>query len=155
MTYVTYATYLTYVEGKMAVDDPVRFESYSEARTHLKILLDAAADGRPALVRRGSGSVAVVDTQRLRGALGGVVTRAEVVAEAGGWSVFIPGVPVAADGATLDEAVEEMVDALREYAADWESRLRGAVNHARHWSLVQLIAVSDDDELRAWLVGDW
>lgn len=138
----------------MSVVDPVRFESYSEARAHLKILLDAAADGRPALVRRGEGAVAVVDAVRLRVALEALVTPPEVVAEAGGWSVFIPGVPVAADGVTFDDAIDEMVDALREYVADWESRLRGAPNHAQNWPLVQLVALSDDIDLRAWLAGD-
>jgi len=138
----------------MSIVDPVRFESYSDARAHLKTLLDAAADGRPALVRRAPDLVAVVDAHRLRQALVGIVPSAEVVAEAGGWSAFVPGVPVAADGSTFDEAVDEMVDALREYAADWEARLRLAPNHARHWPLVQLIAISDDDELRAWLIGE-
>ena len=40
--------------------------------------------------------------------------RIHVVPEADGWSVFIPGLPVSADGATIDEAVTEMVDALRD-----------------------------------------
>ena len=31
--------------------------------------------------------------------------RARIVREAGGWSVFVPGLPVAADGASLDAAV--------------------------------------------------
>lgn len=44
---------------------------------------------------------------------------AEVVAEAGAFSVFVPGIPVAAGGETFDEAVTETVDALREYAEDW------------------------------------
>jgi len=52
-----------------------------------------------------------------------------VVAEAGGWSIFVPGVPVAADGASFDEALEEMVDALREYAEDWQDHLLNAPNH--------------------------
>jgi predicted RNase H-like HicB family nuclease len=80
-------------------------------------------------------------------------SKAEVVAEAGGWSVFLPGLPLAADGATFDEAIEEMVQALREYAEDWQDRLRTAPNHEDNWGLVQLIALSDDVELRDWLVG--
>ncbi|MGH9113779.1 MAG: prevent-host-death protein [Acidimicrobiales bacterium] len=138
----------------MAAGEQVRFESYSQARAHLKALLDAAAEGRSALIRRATTTAAVVDASRLRAALAAVAPRAEVVAEAGGWSVFVPGVPVAADGPTFDEAVDEMIDALRDYAEDWESRLRSAPNHQQNWPLVQLIALSDDHGLRTWLVGE-
>ncbi|HWE90354.1 MAG TPA: hypothetical protein VG317_12910 [Pseudonocardiaceae bacterium] len=81
------------------------------------------------------------------------MSTAEVVSEAGGWSVFIPGLPVAADGATFDEAVTEMVAALREYADDWQDHLLGAPNHRASWGLVQLIRLSDDQRLRDWIVG--
>jgi predicted RNase H-like HicB family nuclease len=132
----------------------VHYESYSEARTHLKDLLDAAGEGRVATVRRESGRAAVVDVERLRHYLSLVCTaKAKAVAEADGWSIFIPGLPVAADGATFDEAVAEMIDALREYAEDWQDRLRMAPNHQENWGLVQLIALSDDAQLAEWLVG--
>jgi len=75
------------------------------------------------------------------------------VHEGGGWSVFIPGLPVAADGGSFDEAIIEMVDALREYAEDWQRRLLDAPNHRDNWGLVQLISISDDEQLRDWLVG--
>jgi len=70
-----------------------------------------------------------------------------------GWSVFIPGLPVSADGATFDEAITEMVDARREYAEDWQDRLLDAPNHRENWGPVQLISLSDDDQLREWIVG--
>lgn len=123
-------------------------------RAHLKDLLDAADEGRVATVRRDSGRAAVVDVERLRHYLALVCqSKVQAVAEAGGWSVFIPGLPVAADGATFGEAIGEMVQALREYAEDWQDRLRTAPNHQDHWGLVQLIALSDDQQLRNWLVG--
>lgn len=132
----------------------VHYDSYSEARAHLKDLLDAAARGRVATVRRESASAAVLDAGRLRRFLASVVpSRAQVVAEAGGWSVFIPGLPVAADGPTLDAAVEEMAQALREYAQDWQDRLAEAPNHRDNWGLVQLIGLSDDNQLRDWITG--
>lgn len=127
------------------------YGSYSEARAHLKDLLDAAERGVPATVRREGTVAAVVDAGRLRAGLARLCAPAAVVGEAGGWSVFIPGVPVAADGATLDEALDEMVDALREYAVDWQDRLREAGNHRDNWALVQLIALSSDEQLRDWL----
>jgi hypothetical protein len=133
----------------------VHVNGYTEARAHLTDLLDAAELGCPATVSRESSVTAVVDADRLRCllAVAGPV-RPQIVAEAGGWSVFLPGSPVSADGGTFDEAIAEMVDALREYAADWEERLRDAPDHRRQWGLVQLINLSDDDQIRGWLIGD-
>jgi predicted RNase H-like HicB family nuclease len=132
----------------------VHYDSYTEARNNLKNLLDAAENGQVATVRRDSATTAVLDATRLRYFLASVVpSRAQVVEEAGGWSVFIPGLPVAADGATFDEAIAEMVEALREYAQDWQDRLLHAPNHRENWGLVQLISLSDDDQLREWLTG--
>jgi predicted RNase H-like HicB family nuclease len=132
----------------------VHYDSYTDARTHLKDLLDAAERGRVATVRRDARTTAFVDRERLRYFLATVTpSRAQVVAEDGGWSVFISGLPVAADGASFDEALDEMIIALREYAEDWQERLLDAPNHAGNWGLVQLVSLSDDDQLREWLVG--
>jgi predicted RNase H-like HicB family nuclease len=137
-----------------AVMAAVHYDSYTEARAHLKDLLDAAERGRVATVRRDSSTTAVVDVERLRHFLASIIpSRAEVVPEAGGWSVFVPGLPVSADGSSFDEAIMEMVDALREYAEDWQQRLLDAPNHRDNWGLVQLISFSDDEQLRDWLVG--
>lgn len=133
----------------------VHFDSYTEARTHLKDLLDAADEGRVATVRRDAGRAAIVDVARLRHYLSLVrPAGAEVIAEDGGWSVFIPGLPLAADGPSFDEAIAEMVEVLREYAEDWQDRLRTAPNHEGNWGLVQLIELSTDEQLKDWLVGD-
>lgn len=129
------------------------YESYSEARGHFKDLLDAAARGRPVVVHRDRNAAAVVDADRFRRALGRICPKAQVVKEAGGWSVFIPGVPVAADGPDFRDAIEEMVDALREYAEDWFDRLLEVPNHRESWALVQLVALSDDEQLGEWLAG--
>lgn len=132
----------------------VHYESYTEARAHLKDLLDAAERGRVATVRRDAATAAVVDVERLRHYLASVSpSHAKVVAEADGWSVFIPGLAVAADGATFGAAVAEMIAALREYAEDWQDHLLDAPNHRDNWGLVQLISLSDDAQLRDWLVG--
>lgn len=110
------------------------YETPSDARKHIKDILDAAESGRPASVRRGTHRVAIVDADRLRYALGLLrPSGAKVVYEAGGWSIFIPGLPIAADGGTFDEVIEEMVDALREHAEDWSDHLLRAPNHAENW----------------------
>jgi predicted RNase H-like HicB family nuclease len=132
----------------------VHYASYSDARAKLKDLLDAAQRGRVATVRRDDLTAAVVDGERLRYFLANVcASRAQVVAEDGGWSVFIPGLPIAADGATFDAAIEEMIEALREYADDWQDHLLDAPNHRDNWGLVQMIELSTDEQLREWVVG--
>jgi hypothetical protein len=132
----------------------VHYDNYSQGRAHFRDLLDAARRGHAASVRREMDQVAVVDAQRLRAFIAATLPyRAQVVAEAGGWSILVPGLPLAADGSTLDDAVADMVETLREYAEDWHDRLSDAPNHAANWGLVQLIMFSDDDQLRDWLVG--
>jgi hypothetical protein len=75
----------------------------------------------------------------------------QVVAEAGGCTVFVLGLPIAADGATFEDAVAELVDALREYAADWRERLFDVPNHRDNRALVRMIDASDDEQLSRWL----
>lgn len=136
------------------MSSPVAYRSAREAREHFKDILDAADDGRPATVTRDDRRVAALDADRLVRFL--TATRpsnAQAVAENDGWSLFIPGIPVAADGATLDEAVEEMIDALRDYAGAWSDRLRLAPNHADNWGLVQIVSLATDDQLRDWLLA--
>lgn len=133
----------------------VRFQSYTEARGRFKDLLDAAQRGRVATVRRDSVTAAVVDGERLRSLLASSCRfRATVLAEDEGWSAYISGLPIAADGATLDEAIDDLIDALRDYADDWQERLVDAPNHRDNWGLVQLICLSTDEQLRQWLVGE-
>lgn len=130
----------------------VSFNTVTEARKHFRALIDAAETGRPATVRRDNHRAAIVDADRLRDALAArVPSGAQVVAEGGGWSVFLPGLPIAADSATFDDALDEMVSALREYADDWSDHLLHAPNHADNWVLVQLIELSTDEQLRSWL----
>jgi hypothetical protein len=132
----------------------VHYNSYTEARNKLKNLLDAAESGQVATVRRDAITAVVLDAERLRYFLASVVpSRAQVVQEAGGWSVFIPGLPVAADGVIFEEAIAEMVSALREYADDWQDHLLHAPNHRDNWGLVQLISLSSDEQLHEWLAG--
>jgi predicted RNase H-like HicB family nuclease len=135
----------------MSVTD-LHYDTVSEARAHFSALIDAAEAGVPATVRRDRRRAAVVDAERLRHFLVTVrPARAEVVAEGDGWSVLLPGLPIAADGETFEEALDEMVVALREYAEDWADHLRHAPNHEQNWGLVQIIDLSSDEQLRDWL----
>jgi hypothetical protein len=132
----------------------VKYRSAREAREHFKDILDAADDGRPATVTRDERRVAAVDADRLVHFLTRVhPSGAEVVPESDGWSLSIPGTPVASDGATLDDAVEEMIDALRDYDQEWVDHLRLAPNHAQNWGLVQIVTLSSDEQLHDWLLA--
>ena len=126
--------------------------SAREGRERLKELLDAADDGRPATISREGRRVAALDADRLLAFLMQVTpSGAQAVAENDGWSIYLPGLPIAADGATLDDAVDELVDALRDYAQAWTDRLRLAPNHADNWGLVHLVTLASDEQLRTWL----
>ncbi len=132
----------------------VHLADHTEAQARLGELLDAAERGQSATVRCGDRTAAVVNGERLRHFLARICpSKVQVVAEAGGWSAFIPGLPVAAHGSTFDEAIDELIDALREYAEDWQDHLLDAPGHRDNWGLVQMICLSSDAQLRKWLVG--
>lgn len=130
------------------------YGSVREAREHFKDLLDAADEGRPATVTRDTRRVAAVDADRLVHFLIRLrPASAQAVPDGDGWSIGLPGVPVAADGATIEEAVDEMIDALRDYAEAWTERLRLAPNHEDNWGLVQIVTLATDEQLRNWLLA--
>ncbi|MDY7100715.1 MAG: prevent-host-death protein [Actinomycetota bacterium] len=130
------------------------YSRFNDARAHLKDLLDAAEAGRPASVARSEQSTVLVDRERFLQQLRLVnARRVELVAEDGGWVALVRDAPVAADGDTVEEAIGEVIVALREYAEDWSDRLHLAPNHGANWGLVQLVDHSTDDELRDWILG--
>jgi predicted RNase H-like HicB family nuclease len=130
------------------------FASYTEARRQLRAVLDAASSGFVTTIDRDDERFLVVSAEQQRRDLAALLpSRASVVAEGGGWAVILPGLPVHGDGETLDEAIDDALSALREYAEDWNTRLLLAPNHAQNHVLVELVELSDDDQLREWLVG--
>ena len=133
---------------------PLVFESFRAAREGLAAALrEAGADGL-VVVSRADGAAALVNASSLRHFLASVVPSGAVIApDEHGYSVYLPEQPIAADGATLDDALSQMVEALRTYAAAWHEVLRQAPNHSGNWGLVQLIELSSDDQLRDWLAG--
>jgi Antitoxin of toxin-antitoxin, RelE / RelB, TA system len=131
------------------------FGSYTTARTNLRDLLDAAHTGRVTTVDRDRERFAVVDAEMLRAQLAALRPSGAVVRpEGGGWSAFLPGVPVSGEGVDLDSALDDLIEALREYAADWNDRLLDAPNHRGNWALVVLTELSDDAQLKGWLLHD-
>ena len=133
----------------------MQYLTSSDTRSHLREVLDTAEAGLPIGIRRHDKQIALIESSRLQEILmdSRRLRRPETVAEAGGWSVFLPGTPVAADGTDLDEAVHEFVSALREYAEDWQEWLRFAPNHRHNWPLVQLASLASDADLAEWVSG--
>lgn len=133
----------------------VDYRGFRSARDNLKPILDTASSGRLVTVARGHDVSAVVSADHLRRYLAATVpSQAQVVSEDDAWVVFIPGLPVAAEAVSFDDAVQELVDALRDYAEDWDDHLRSAPNHRENWGLVHLVRLSDDGQLRDWLLAE-
>ncbi len=130
------------------------FRSFTEARSRLRHVLDAAEQGLVTTVERDQERFVVVLGDHLRQELTALrPAEAVVTAEGGGWSVVVPGLPVHGDGETFQAAVDDAVIALRDYAEDWNDRLHAAPNHRRHRVVVELVELSDDDQLRDWVLG--
>ncbi|BCW12364.1 hypothetical protein NtRootA4_34260 [Arthrobacter sp. NtRootA4] len=127
---------------------------YAGARMSFKTILDTSDRGGLSIIERGGSSASVVNTGLFREFLMETLpAQVKVVNEDGAWAMFLPGLPLAAEGVTLEEASLDLIDALREYAEDWEDHLRTAPNHRGNWALVQLIDSSTDEELADWLSG--
>lgn len=127
------------------------YETYTAARAGLRQLLDTARSGKVTTLRRDGESFTVVQSERLRDALARMLpSRPVVAADGSSWAAYIPGVPVAGDGHSVDDAVADLIDALRDYATDWNDRLLTAPNHRDNWALVELVELSSDDQLAAW-----
>lgn len=131
------------------------FDSFTSARTNLRSVLDTAHRGLVTTISRDRERFVVMSADVLGEQLRRLMpSRAVVVAEGGGWAALLPGVPVHGDADTFDEAIDDLVAGLREYAEDWNERLYAASNHAQHGTLVELVELSDDAQLRRWLLGD-
>lgn len=145
-----YTMYMEVVRGMPVAE----YATVAAARKDFKTMLDVAADGGTGLVHREGRTFALVSTDALQPALMRAVGLSpEVFFEDGGVGIALPGAPFAAEGADLHAAASDLVQALREYAQDWD-RLRHAPNHRRHQILVALVDVSSDEQLIDWLTGE-
>ena len=68
-------------------------------------------------------------------------------------SMWIDGIPVSSQGEDFDSAGHALIGALRDYANMWVEDLKDYQNHRERWPLVNLVLLSDDDELFAFLFG--
>ncbi|WP_116115761.1 prevent-host-death protein [Austwickia chelonae] len=132
----------------------VEFATVTEARAGFKAMFEAAQNGGAGLVHRDGHRFALVDADRIADALHAALPiTPEVYFEEDVVGLALPGAPFAAEGNDLEEAAEEMIEALREYAQDWEE-LRHAPNHAHLSLLVLFVVISTNEKLKAWLTGE-
>ncbi len=126
-------------------------ETATDVRRHWRAHMDRAAERLPVAFSRGEDAFAVVDASWLRDLLRRNVPAPVVVAEDDGWSIFLDGYPVAADGSDRDEAVEGFLVSVTDDADAWVDRLHTVPNHQHAAALVHLVAASSDDQLREWV----
>ncbi|MGI9017592.1 MAG: type II toxin-antitoxin system HicB family antitoxin [Euzebya sp.] len=125
----------------------------TQVRDSFADTLDRAGRGLPVGIDRRLGVIALLPAGRLAEALRSstLVPRPELFCEEGVWVASIPDAPVAAEAGDMEAAIDELVEALREFADDWSARLHTAPNHARWWALVQMVSFSTDEQLKNWV----
>lgn len=129
------------------------FPTTTQARQHFRALLDSARGGRLVTVQREDERYAVLESNRLLGKLMQArPARALVVSEGGGWAAILPGLPIHGEGDTFDEAISDLIRALREYAEDWNDHLLNAPNHRDNWDVAEIAELASDSQLRTWLL---
>lgn len=136
-----------------------RFDTVSEARAHMREVIDAAHERIPVRIRRGSRRVVVVDEELFIELVSktSAVPVPQVYEENDGWTVVLPGTPIAADSTDFNECVDDFVDVLQDYAADWISdvELRTARSHRGNAALVALVDSLTHEEMRSWVLGGY
>jgi hypothetical protein len=133
----------------------VDYPTYSSARSHFKDILDATERGGSVTVSRDGQVSVVLQADRLRSFFSRAVSpRVELAREDDRVIALMSGRPFVSEGASVDAALADLIESLREYAEDWETRLQHAPNHRDNWALVQLIKLSSDEELVEWFERD-
>ncbi|MEV8267374.1 hypothetical protein [Microbacterium sp. NPDC076911] len=129
----------------------VDYPTFTNARAHLKDVLDSNARGITVTVGRDEQVSAVVPAERLREYFFRTVSpRVRLMREDGRVIALMDERPFVSEGADIEGALGDLALTLREYADDWEERLQHAPNHSQQWAIVQLVKLSTDDELREW-----
>lgn len=128
----------------------------TEARANWSQFVDAAEAGEWQLISKYSRRVVAVRAQDLQALLATCYAfRPEVLVEDEGYAVWLPELDVYGQGATLEEATADLVDAARQYADEWEDGLRHAPNHRPRAGWVRRLQLAGDDAtLRQVLFGD-
>ncbi|MGV9662886.1 prevent-host-death protein [Nocardia niigatensis] len=132
-----------------------RYNSMNSARQHFAQMLTAAEEGNVAVVSRKGKDSALVEVGRLRWLLSHIIRvhEPQVVRENNNWVAYLPGLPLAVEEPDLDTAITALIEAMREYTADWQDHLHAALNHQKNVDFVQFVELSTDEQLREWLTA--
>ncbi|ACV08420.1 hypothetical protein Jden_0757 [Jonesia denitrificans DSM 20603] len=142
----------THVQECSLVDMASVFKT-NEARSAMSDVLNQARQARTPIIERGAEHYAVTEKASLLSFLNHTVeARPQVILEDGAYVLIIPGLPFASEATTIDEAVDNLMLDLREYAQDWKDVYSAAPNHVENWGLVTLISLLSDNELKEWLI---
>jgi hypothetical protein len=129
------------------------YATTTEARSQFRALLDCAFEGRVVTVQRESERFVVVEIDRqVRRLMRARPAQAVVVREGGGWAALLTGLPIHGEGETFDGAIGDLIEAVRNYAEDWNDHLLTAPNHRENWDLAQIGELATDAQLRTWLL---
>lgn len=120
-------------------------EIYNTAERHIAV----------AITREDDAPVAVIRQDHLKEALQALCPLEPQVrfSPDGKVSIWLNGLPVSGQGESFEEAGDELIDSLRDYAKTWVEDLREYPNHKHRWNVVNLVLLSNDDELRTFLFG--
>lgn len=128
------------------------YPTFSQARAHLKDILDTTAHGGTVTVARGDELTAVIPAEPFRQFLYRTTSpRVRLLPEGGRVVLLMEGRPFAAEGVDVQDALDDLLDSLVEYAEDWEGELQYAPNHEKAWALVQLVKLCTREQLRDWI----
>lgn len=128
----------------------------NEAREKISAIYDRAARGGVTVISKGSDrSVAAVPVAQLTQTLALVAPlAAQVSFSERGVAAWLPNLPVHAEGADLEEAVERLAEALVDYVDLWEQELSRAPNQQDNWALVARVRLLEHAHLVAALSDD-
>lgn len=121
-------------------------EIYNTAERHLAV----------AITRENDAPVAVIRQDHLKKALQALCLLEPQVrfSSDGVVSMWIEGLPVTGQGENFDVAGVDLIASLRDYAKTWIEELRDYPNHKNRWDVVNLVLLSNDEEMHAFLFGD-
>ncbi len=135
----------------------MEYRSISAARSAISEIYNTAERNLAVgITRENDVPVAVIRQDHLKKALQALCLLQPQVrfSSDGAVSMWLDGLPVSGQGESFDAAGQDLIDSLRDYAKTWIEELRDYPNHKNRWDVVNLVLLSNDDEMRVFLFGD-
>ena len=126
---------------------------FTQAKARLSSVFDLLEQGRGLRVicRHKSSPIALTDGEDLKELLADThrFTTTMTRAKDGTVSIWLNELDIYGRGASIPEAVDDLMDEIGDYADEWESDLHAAPNHAeRSWWVRRVQLAADRAELR-------